>query len=101
MAHLADDGLLAFHISNRHFNLEPALGRLAPKSAPRRHAYRLAGARERRGLPSSRWDVMTPHRDALFDLAARPGWAPTAVFDHGTWTNDFANVWAALTWGKA
>lgn len=98
LSHVADGGLLAFHISNRHFNLEPALGRLAQElglQAATRVDRPERGREE--GYLSSVWLVMSPNEEVLTALARLPGWTPSVVSPHAAWTDDYANVWSALT----
>ena len=94
---LRDDGVLAFHISNRHFDLEPVLSRVAADrglfSVVRQAA--IAGAPEL-GHLASRWVVMTRNAEVLSPLASDPNWKTTVTDGRRAWTDDFSNVWAAL-----
>jgi hypothetical protein len=94
---LRDDGVLAFHISNRHFDLEPVLSRVAADrgliSFVRQAA--IAGAQEL-GHLASRWVVMTRNAEVLSPLASDPNWKTTATDGKRVWTDDFSNVWSAL-----
>jgi hypothetical protein len=74
LANLADDGVLAFHISNRYLNLEPVLANLAKELG-------LAGfieddvAENVRGKASSRWVVLARQESALDRLVHEGCWA--------------------------
>ncbi len=99
LAHLRDDdGILAFHVSNRHVRLQPVLLAAARNSGlaavevdadPPGHANR-----------RSVWVLMSRRADVL----ARPGIAGAAVplTDHGRkvslWTDDRSSLLGALVW---
>ena len=95
MDRVADHGLVAFHISNRHFDLEPVLGRLAAERGF--HAATLrdeltAGAAP--GASASTWVVMTRTCETLERLSDR--WQSAAISQGQPWTDDFSSVWGAL-----
>jgi spermidine synthase len=94
---LRDDGVLAFHISNRHFDLEPVLSRVAADrrlfSVVREAA--VAGTPEL-GHLASRWVVMARNAEVLSPLASDPGWKTSTTDGRRVWTDDFSNVWSAL-----
>jgi len=97
LRHLAPDGILAVHITNRYLDLRPVL------AAAARHYGRVAlnyGLERDEGNPScysSDWVlVMTPARAAAMPLvmndgeplAPRPGFRP--------WTDSFSNLFGVL-----
>lgn len=96
LGHLSEGGVLAFHISNRHFDLRPVLGRAAanrnllalmrfdsmPDAAP--------------GLSGSLWVVMARTPEVLAQLAANPDWKRMISDGRRAWTDDFSNIWASL-----
>ncbi|MDB4944842.1 MAG: hypothetical protein JWP97_4376 [Labilithrix sp.] len=98
---LAPGGILMAHISNRHVLLEPILAALA------NDAHLLAIGREELNVPveelrqqkaGSHWVCLGDSQEALDRVAAtNPGWkklvAPTS---QKVWTDDFANVLAAM-----
>lgn len=99
LTHLTPNGVLAFHISNRHFDLRPVLGRVAGAQGL------VAMVRDDidvgfhdPGTRGSRWVVMARNHAALAGLPARPGWAPLESDGGRVWTDDFSNVWSALKW---
>jgi hypothetical protein len=73
LANLADDGLLAFHISNRYLDLEPVLGNLAADAG-------LVGfvqhdwESEIPGKTASSWVILARQEDALCRLVHEGRW---------------------------
>lgn len=98
---LADDGLLAFHISNRYLDLGPVLGNLAAD-------FGLVGFIENDGddnIPgkaSSSWVVLaraesTLHR--LLYVEHREPWRKLTVRPEvGVWTDDYSNLLRVFEW---
>jgi hypothetical protein len=95
---LAPEGVLAFHISNRFFDLEPVLARIARDLGlnawgelhDRPEAERIAGEQ-----PSQ---VVVMARDAarLTDLVATGQWRPLQSDDKAAWSDDYSNLLGAL-----
>ena len=93
---LAPHGMLAFHVSNRHLDLVPIVGRLAA------NANLTVLVREDRPLPGQPWAadkaqstwVMAARSPADFGgLPGEPGWAlPLVTGATPLWTDDFSNV---------
>jgi hypothetical protein len=97
LAHLAGDGLLAFHISNRHLDLRPILGDLAGElrlEAVAQLNHQIdAGA----GQNASEWLLLGRDREAFGGLDADARW--TRIHprrDTLVWTDDYSNIVAAL-----
>jgi hypothetical protein len=92
---LSADGVLAFHISNRHLSLLPVLARLAAEqdltaltqfdAVPPQEAAT--------GKTSSQWIVMARSGDSLKALASDARWVPPG-FEAGepVWTDDYSNI---------
>jgi hypothetical protein len=98
-ARLAVDGVLAFHVSNRHVELRPVLARLARDlrwSAAARFDPAEGGAQ--RGYSASDWVVLGRDSGALAKLLASSGWNSLTADDAPAWTDDFSNLWNALRW---
>ena len=96
--HLAPGGIIAFHISNRHVDLEPPIAALAEAAGMQaRHVYTLAN--EPKGEYTATWMLVTDNT-AFFqqpELVAhaffpetRPGLRP--------WTDDFSSLLPVLHW---
>ncbi|MCB1014823.1 MAG: fused MFS/spermidine synthase, partial [Acidimicrobiales bacterium] len=99
--HLAPDGVLAFHVSNRYFDLAPVVGRvgteLGLQGAVRTDAPDAAASAA--GHLSSQWVVLGRSPEALAPIADDPGW-----YDAGTagsaplWTDSFSDLLGAFRW---
>jgi spermidine synthase len=90
---LTPDGVIAFHISNRFFDLQPVLARLAADASL--HALSRVGIGD---VPGSSLTTVVALGSpaALADLAAADGWAaPEAA--GAVWTDDHADVLSALS----
>ena len=96
---LDPDGILAFHISNRHLDLEPILAALAAENglvALVRRDSRSPEASER-GQSPSEWLVMARRSDALGSLASDPRWTrPAAPAGTRVWADDYSDILAVL-----
>src|SRR5262249_25559528 len=62
---LADDGLLAFHISNRYLDLEPVLGNLAEEVGLAGFIQKDGESRSTPGKAGSNWVIMARRRAIL------------------------------------
>jgi hypothetical protein len=95
-ARLSADGVLAFHISNRHINLAPAIARLARElrlTALTRMDKRVDATR---GFEASEWVVIARRPERLRQLAADTRWTPLVADARPAWTDDFSNIWTEL-----
>jgi len=95
---LAAGGVLAFHVSNRHLDLEPVLARLAEEaqlvSMIRRDRIVTTKASMK---TSSDWLVMARRRDDLGGLASNGHWIPSRTASTvGVWTDDYSNILTLL-----
>jgi hypothetical protein len=100
LARLAPDGVLAFHISNRHINLEPVLAKLAEQAnlTALIRRDRIPDDESTNGKSSSDWLVMARRREDLGALTADARWAPAATNPRvALWTDDFSNILAVLS----
>ena len=101
------DGVLAFHISNNHLNLEPVLHNLAQSlnliSLVQYDMVDEKTAFENiPGKQSSIWLVMSRNPQDLGSLEHDPRWRPTQPGRHKNllWTDDFSNIFSVLVWKK-
>jgi len=90
---LAPDGVLAFHISNRHLKLEPVLGGLAHRSALSAFIRR-DDAGNIPGRYSSLWVVIARNDAALGAIASDSRW--NKLRGDIVWTDDFSNILSLL-----
>jgi len=98
---LAPRGLVAFHISNRHLNLEPILASGAEEVGlvgVVRYDRTLTDADRERGTLPSHWVVLTAEPDAL-TLFQDNDWDDLSGADRiRPWTDDFSNILTVLKW---
>jgi SAM-dependent methyltransferase len=96
---LKPGGLLAFHVSNRYYDLAPPVAAAAIGQGltvlERSHA---PGPVREPGEVPSRWLVATDDPDATADLVAL-GWAPVPPADR-PFTDDYADLIRYLEWGN-
>jgi hypothetical protein len=90
---LTGGGVVAFHISNRYFDLRPVLGQLG-RDAGLEVIGRVGIGDVPGSFTTTAVAIGTP--EALADLAAVPGWAPIPAAGE-TWTDDHADVLGALS----
>lgn len=98
---LAPRGVLAFHISNRHLDLEPVLGTLAQDAnlvTRVRNDVKISGAEERAGKSGSQWLVMARNLADLGPLARDARWTTPKLSQQPVWTDDYSSILPALTW---
>jgi hypothetical protein len=100
--HLSDDGVLAFHVSNRYVDLEPVLGDLAGNREPPLvclgQLYEPTDDEKAAGYWASNWVIMARKEVTLakFDMLKwhrvekRPG--------ARVWTDDYTNLLGAWRW---
>ena len=94
------DGLIAFHVSNRHLRLAPVVAGIADSlglAAAHRFDLVTADAAER-GAATSHWIVVARSPERLRPLLAE-NWEPLrAQPGERVWTDDFSNVLGAIDW---
>jgi hypothetical protein len=102
LAKLAPEGILLFHISNRHLHLAPVVAALANDAGL---------ATRRRSDPStpepseslercpSEWIALARLPQSLAFLDGKPEWKPLPTEpDAAVWTDDYSNLVGALRW---
>lgn len=99
---LKPNGVLAFHITNRHFDLEPVFGALARDSglsALCQTDFVTEEEAERTGKVASRWVVMAHDPLQLHALARDRRWQPPRRQEGvGGWTDDYASLFSVFDW---
>jgi len=97
---LRPGGLIAFHISNRHFNLAPPIAAIARElglAAAVRHDLDVSPLEAGFGKRPSTWAVVGAADDIVAFRSAKPAWKPIAVSgDAKPWTDDRANLLGAF-----
>jgi spermidine synthase len=99
LSRLAPEGVMAFHITNRHLTLAPVLARLALNHGL---AVRLqkhtANQTITPGQYSTEWMVMARSAQDLGSLANDPRWSTPAIPPSTPlWTDDFSNILSVLS----
>jgi len=99
---VSDDGILAFHISNRRLDLEPVFANLALDArlvARIRHDGDISADEEKQGKTPSIWVVMARSREKVDSLLRNDRWQPLRGDPRvGIWTDDFSNVLRVIKW---
>ena len=96
--HLAPGGVLAFHISNQHVDLEPEVAQLA-KAAGMKAMVVSTPANEERGEFIATWMLVTENANffeipAIFNVALQPSNTPKVR----VWTDDYSSLLPILRW---
>ena len=97
--HLAHDGILTFHISNRSLDLSPvtrALAEVCDCEPVRVQSPEQPG----RGVSVSTWVILTSNRPFLDASEVKEAVVPWTDDDRPPfiWTDDFASLWQILKW---
>ncbi|HEX2098649.1 MAG TPA: fused MFS/spermidine synthase, partial [Rubrobacteraceae bacterium] len=96
---LLNDGALAFHISNRHLELEPVLGNLAQDMKLACYAQYDSETEDIPGKFGSHWVALAREEVDLGGVSEDPRWQPCETDpDLGVWTDDFSNLLATFDW---
>jgi hypothetical protein len=93
---LSANGVLAFHISNRHIKLAPVIARLARERGLTAMTRLDRGVDSKNGFEASEWVVMARGPERLQRLAADARWTPLVADARPAWTDDFSNIWTEL-----
>ncbi|HWT66770.1 MAG TPA: fused MFS/spermidine synthase [Terracidiphilus sp.] len=96
--HMKPGGILAFHISNQHVDLEPAIALLAQSSGMTAMRF-TTPANEDRGEFAASWVLVTDHA-AFFQQPGVVGHGHPAVTRPGLrlWTDDYSSLLPVLYW---
>ena len=104
LAKLANDGLIALHISNQYIDLEPAVHALALDvglaGLSRNETIQDVPPNEfQQGRMPSHWVVLARRPEDLAKLAAQPGWKELqGGRDVAVWTDDYSDPFRLLRW---
>jgi spermidine synthase len=101
LSKLRPGGLIAFHISNRYFNLEPLIGGLA-RSLHLTGLYEPhtpSAAARNAGAVLSQWVVVTRSRQQLEPLLRTGKWRPLdESSSEPVWTDQYSNILGVIRW---
>lgn len=92
---LSDDGRVLLHISNRHLDLEPIVGRLAAELAADARIMRYVPTDDVELSAASTWVLLERDVDPLL---LPESWQP-ARDDASLWTDDYSNILSVIDWG--
>lgn len=99
---LSQRGVLVFHITNNHLDLEPVLATLAKQSklmCLTCKDFHITEAESIEGKTPSIYVAMARHREDLAGLDQLKSWAPCRSLPGAVpWTDDFSNVLDILKW---
>lgn len=96
--HLARGGIIAFHISNRHVDLEAPIALMA-KSAGMRAVTVTTGANDQRGEFTATWMLLSDRGDFFAQTeVARSARQPQRLAGLRPWTDDFSSLLPVLHW---
>jgi SAM-dependent methyltransferase len=96
---LAEGGVIAIHISNRHLDLAPLLGRLAADAGviSRLRRQDVDSKTGEAFHYSSVWVLLARRPECLGTLAKDSQWTPIPADPHAPlWTDDYSNILAVL-----
>ncbi len=96
LSRIKQDGVIAFHVSNRYLNIEGIVGALAEKMglAARTKSY-TPSANSSDLAYQSNYTLVARKKEHLRKLADAPGWEEPRVADV-VWTDNFTNIVSAL-----
>jgi SAM-dependent methyltransferase len=96
-ARLKDDGVIAFHVSNRYLSLEPVVGNLA--AAEGMAGLMMTDYSPGLGKASSTWVMVANRNEDFGTLVGEPQWRrPSRDERVGVWTDDYSNLVRAFQW---
>ena len=102
LSRLRSRGILALHISNRHVDLEPVLGRLARErgvAALTNQDLEIPSADLLDGRSPTQWVAVAGDEASLDFLRSMRGWRPLELRPGvRAWTDDYSNLLQSLRW---
>jgi hypothetical protein len=102
LARLAPGGVIAVHLSNRHFAFEPLIAALATSrglAALHQEDSRLTFDQRLRGYSASEWALLARSRNDFGRLDDGLLWqAPRGRAGVRAWTDDFSSILSVLDW---
>ncbi|MDQ3965499.1 MAG: hypothetical protein M3246_03445, partial [Actinomycetota bacterium] len=100
LSKLKSDGVMAYHISNRHLELEPVLGNLARDRGLVCYGQFDGEVEDIPGKFVSHWVVMAREDEDLGSVPNDQRWQPCLTTDDPdeVWTDDFSNILSTFEW---
>ena len=100
MSRLKPRGMLAFHVSNRFFDLAPVLSRIADDQGLvcyGRNDQNVPRERAAEGMRPSVWVVVARDERVVGEIArSAPRWVRLSNIGGPLWTDDYTNVLKSL-----
>lgn len=95
LGRLSNRGVIAFHISNRHLDLRPAVASLTAERglATRVQLHRPSNESEAK---TSLWIVAARNADALGPLAGDPRWQELTTRSPRVWSDDYSDILSVM-----
>jgi hypothetical protein len=96
---LRPNGLLAYHISSRFFDLQPVVGTVAASTglAGLYESHHVSASASRRGATDSQWIVLARRPASLAPLVRSGRWRPVRA-GGALWTDQFSNILGVIRW---
>jgi len=91
------EGLVVFHISNRHLTLAPVVGRIGDDLGLAARVARFQPGPDDEFASASIWVVMGQSAEAVDAATSDPMWTGIAS-DGPLWTDDYSNVLSVIRW---
>lgn len=102
LSKLAPDGVLLFHISNRHMDLVPVVDRIAAElklTAFLRHDIEVSDVERAEGRQPSTWAILARQPRLLERFRNDSSWQPLNGDRKGDlWTDQYSNIIKVLRW---
>jgi hypothetical protein len=98
LSRLSDEGVLVFHISNRHLALAQVVARVTEASGAHalRQVYHPTQDEMRMGASASEVVLVSRSQAQLARAAATGKWQPLAADGGRAWTDDYSNIIGAM-----
>lgn len=100
LSKLAEDGIMAFHISNRSLDLKPVLADLAASRKLMCFGFDDLRESSLEGKDPSQWIVMSRSPEEISNLSINSQWKRLYGTDGRVWTDDYSNIVRAIRWGE-
>lgn len=93
-----DGSIVALHISNRHLDLEPIVGRLAAELGLAARVRHYTPGPDIEGASPTSVVILSEDEADLGPLAADPRW-PSPRIGHQLWTDTYTDLISVIRWG--
>jgi len=91
LSKVSEDGLIAFHISNRHLDLEPVLSKLSKEHG----VFSLTKIHKpdpENQVRGAKWVVFAKKEATLTNFKTNKGWTELKYDNSAAWTDDYSNI---------